>query len=226
MHKNIKVAAITIGQSPRTDIMKDILPLIPDTMELVEYGALDDLTLEEIQAAFDPSEDDEILVSRMRNGRQAKFTERFVTPYVQKKIDQAEAEGVSAIILFCTGVFPKFRHRVLFFEPQPLFHSIAANIAGDRKIGVLVPEPDQVAQAYQFWGKRGVDIAATFASPYLEFEKVVEAASFFQDQDVDFICTDCMGYTMEMKHAIQEITGKPVLLPRTLVVQILCEMFS
>lgn len=226
MNKNLKIAAITIGQSPRPDIMKDVRPILPDYMELVEYGALDDMTYEQIMDQFSPSTDDEILVSRMRDGRQAKFTERFVTPYVQKKITQAEEEGASAIILFCTGVFPEFEHNVLFFEPQPIFHSTAANIAGKKKIGVLIPEPDQVAQAYYFWGERGVNIVATSASPYKEFEKIVEAAEFFKDKDVDFICTDCMGYTMEMKHKIQEVTGKPVLLPRTLVAQILCEMFS
>lgn len=226
MNQTIKIGAITIGQSPRCDITKDILPLLPPTMELVEYGALDDMTYEEIMDAFHPEKDDEILVSRMRDGRQAKFTERFVTPLVQKKIDQAEAEGVSAIILFCTGVFPKFRHQVLFLEPQPIFHSIATHLADGQKIGVLVPEPDQIEQAYHNWGERGISIEVTSASPYLEFKKVEEAAYFFKDKGLSFICTDCMGFTMEMKHAIQEITGLPVLLPRTLVVQLLCEMFS
>ena len=127
--KQIKIGAITIGQAPRTDITRDILPLLPDYMTLTEYGALDDMTYEEVMSQFAPSEDDEVLVSRMRDGRQAKFTERFIRPLVQKKIDQAEAEGVSAIILFCTGVFPEFRHQVLFIEPQPLFHAIAAKLA-------------------------------------------------------------------------------------------------
>ena len=224
--KQIKIGAITIGQAPRTDITRDILPLLPDYMTLTEYGALDDMTYEEVMSQFAPSEDDEVLVSRMRDGRQAKFTERFIRPLVQQKIDQAEAEGVSAIILFCTGVFPEFRHKVLFIEPQPLFHAIAAKLAGNQKIGILVPVPDQVEQAYHTWGKSGISIEATSASPYLEFDKVVEAASFFEDKDLAFICTDCMGFTMEMKHRIQEITGLPVLLPRTLVVRILCEMFS
>ena len=98
--KQIKIGAITIGQAPRTDITRDILPLLPDYMTLTEYGALDDMTYEEVMSQFAPSEDDEVLVSRMRDGRQAKFTERFIRPLVQKKIDQAEAEGVSAIILF------------------------------------------------------------------------------------------------------------------------------
>ena len=87
--KQIKIGAITIGQAPRTDITRDILPLLPDYMTLTEYGALDDMTYEEVMSQFAPSEDDEVLVSRMRDGRQAKFTERFIRPLVQKKFDQA-----------------------------------------------------------------------------------------------------------------------------------------
>ena len=115
---------------------------------------------------------------------------------------------------------------MLFIKPQPLFHAIAAKLAGNQKIGILVPEPDQVEQAYHTWGKSGIPVEVTSASPYLDFDKVVEAASFFKGKNLAFICTDCMGFTMEMKHQIQEVTGLPVLLPRTLVVRILCEMFS
>ena len=48
--KQIKIGAITIGQAPRTDITRDILPLLPDYMTLTEYGALDDMTYEEVMS--------------------------------------------------------------------------------------------------------------------------------------------------------------------------------
>ena len=94
------LGAITIGQAPRVDITKDILPLLPSSVTLKEYGALDDFSYEEILERFAPEEGDEVLVSRMRDGRQVKFAERFVTPLVQEKIYQAEREGADAIILF------------------------------------------------------------------------------------------------------------------------------
>ena len=71
--KQIKIGAITIGQAPRTDITRDILPLLPDYMTLIEYGALDDMNYEDIMAQFHPEPADEVLVSRMRDGRTAKF---------------------------------------------------------------------------------------------------------------------------------------------------------
>ena len=214
------LAAITIGQAPRVDITADILPLLPQHVTLREYGALDDFTLEEIERRFAPAEGDEVLVSRMRDGRQARFAERFVTPLVQQKIDQAEAEGADATILFCTGVFPQFRHKKLFLEPQPLFHDAV------QKVGVLVPMEEQIAQGYQFWGESGVDVEIACASPYGAFDRVVEAAKAFKGRELAFLCADCMGYSVAMKRAVETETGLSVLLPRTLAVRILCEFLA
>ena len=219
------LAAITIGQAPRVDITADILPLLPQHVTLREYGALDDFTLEEIERRFAPAEGDEVLVSRMRDGRQARFAERFVTPLVQQKIDQAEAEGADATILFCTGVFPQFRHKKLFLEPQPLFHDAVQKLA-DGQVGVLVPMEEQIAQGYQFWGESGVDVEIACASPYGAFDRVVEAAKAFKGRELAFLCADCMGYSVAMKRAVETETGLSVLLPRTLAVRILCEFLA
>ena len=45
-----KVGAVTIGQSPRDDILRDVEDILGKEMELVQAGALDDMTLEEVQA--------------------------------------------------------------------------------------------------------------------------------------------------------------------------------
>lgn len=218
------LAAITIGQSPRDDIMGDIASMLPSNVEVREYGALDDYTLEQIEAAVAVAPGDEMLVSRMRDGRQAHFTQRFVNPLVQAKISQAEQEGADVVALFCTGVFPEFRHQKLFLEPQPLLHSVARALSAGKRIGVLVPMPDQVQQAYEFWGKSGVDIFVASASPYLDFADVKEAGKQFAGKDLAFLCTDCMGFSVAMKEALEQTSGLPVLLPRTLAARILSEL--
>ena len=37
----VKIGAVTIGQSPRTDVTCDILPILGDNVQLLEAGALD-----------------------------------------------------------------------------------------------------------------------------------------------------------------------------------------
>ena len=41
---------------------------------------------------------------------------------------------------------------------------------------------------------------------------------------VDLIVLDCIGFTKEMKRMFAEFTGKPVILPRTLLARVVSEM--
>ena len=80
------LAAITIGQAPRTDVTADILPMLPPHVTLREYGALDELTWEQVMDAFHPAPGEQVLVSRMRDGRQVRMTEGYVLPRLQAEM--------------------------------------------------------------------------------------------------------------------------------------------
>ena len=97
------IGAITIGQSPRTDITADLLPMLSPSIELREYGALDPYTLEECRERFAPKEASPVLVSRMRDGSQVEMAEEAVIPLVQDCILRAEAEGAEGTVLFSSN---------------------------------------------------------------------------------------------------------------------------
>ena len=69
-----KIGFITIGQSPRDDIMKDILPIIGDDIEILQKGALDNLSEEELEEIA-PQSGDTVLVSSLRDGRSVSRSE-------------------------------------------------------------------------------------------------------------------------------------------------------
>ena len=161
-----RIAGITVGQAPRTDMTADLESRLAPTLELVQYGALDDLTASEVERDLAPKPGDEVLVSRMRDGSQVTFSGTKVLPLVQERIDQAEREGARAIIVLCTGSFPELRHEVPLVYPQPLFHAAARALAGGRRVAVMVPEPSQVEQARVWWDEHGVEVDVVSASPY------------------------------------------------------------
>ena len=171
------IAGITVGQSPRIDMTDDIRSKLAPGLELIEYGALDDMTLEEVERELKPLPGDEVLVSRMRDGRQATFSGTRIVPLVQKRIDEAEAAGADAIILLCTGGFPELRHKVPLIIPQPLFYSVAHALAGGRTIAVMVPDKAQVEQARAWWGDAGLSIQVVQASPYGGLDAIARAGA-------------------------------------------------
>ena len=45
----MKIGAVTIGQSPRTDVMADMKAILGEEVEVLEAGALDGISMEEIK---------------------------------------------------------------------------------------------------------------------------------------------------------------------------------
>lgn len=221
-----KIAGITVGQAPRTDMTQDLESRLAASLELVQYGALDDLSQEEVCRTLAPDSGDEVLVSRMRDGSEVMFSGKKVLPLVQKKICQAEHDGARAIIVLCTGSFPEMQHEVPLIYPQPLFHAVANALAGGRPVAVMVPEPSQVEQAKIWWGEHGVMVDVISASPYAGIEGVREAAATLRGSRDAFLCLDCMGFTTEMRNAAREASGLDVLLPRTLVASVVTELLG
>ena len=60
-----KIGAITVGQSPRVDLIPEIQPILGDSVEIIQTGALDGLSKEEI-AKFVPRPGENVLESPSR----------------------------------------------------------------------------------------------------------------------------------------------------------------
>ena len=226
MSQRTRIAGITVGQSPRTDMTCDLVPRLAGSLELVEYGALDDMSLEQVERELAPEPGEEVLVSRMRDGRQATFSGDRVVPLVQRKVDEAEADGCRAIIVLCTGSFPELRHDVPLVFPQPLLHSTARALADGRRVAVMVPEASQAEQAREWWQASGVEVDVVSASPYKGIDGVMAAARTLRGRDDAFLCLDCMGFTVAMRDAARRESGLDVLLPRTLVASVVSELLG
>ncbi|WP_162265433.1 AroM family protein [Abyssisolibacter fermentans] len=226
MAKEVKLGIITIGQSPRVDFTADILDILDEKFVIYEKGALDNFTYDEVLEKFKPDENDSILVSRLRDGRQVKIGESHILSLLQKCIDNLEAEGIDVILLLCTGHFPEFKHNVLLIKPEELLHTCTSKLQRTKKIGVFVPNTDQVKETVARWKRNKVDIVTTVASPYMNLEQIKAASEeFINNKEVGIIFMDCMGYSIEMKEIVRDITNKPVILPRTLIARILNELY-
>lgn len=222
----VKVGAVTIGQSPREDVIQDLLPLIGNQVELIQAGALDGLTREDIQA-FAPGPEDYVLISRLRDGSSVVFAERFILPRLQGCIEQLERRGAELILFLCTGDFPGvFHSKVPLIFPCRVLNGLVPALARRGKIAVVVPTPQQVEQSEQKWKRYVRESTVIPASPYGSQEELDEAARAVSRMDVDLVVMDCIGYHTGMKERFHQFSGKPVVLGRTLAVRAMMELLS
>ena len=103
-----KIGMLTIGQSPRDDILPGLKEILGKNVEIVEAGALDGMTMADVKK-IPLRVEDYILVSRMRDGTEIKITKKYVLPLMQEKLDRLESQGIRLTVVMCTGKFPQFR---------------------------------------------------------------------------------------------------------------------
>ena len=220
----MKIGAITIGQAPRVDVTGDVMEIFHGKAELLQGGGLDGLTREEIET-FKPEDSDYVLVSRLTDGSSVTFAERHILPRLQQRIYDLEAQGVKFIMFFCTGDFPDtFKSKVPLIFPCKILNHIVPLLTKTSNIITVTPSPLQVSQCEEKWRKYVNQVTSIPASPYGDWETLTAAAERIKDMKGDLVVLDCIGYTQERKEMFAKITGKMIVLSRTILARVVSEL--
>lgn len=216
---------VTIGQSPRRDIVPGMLGCLGPGVTVREAGALDGLDRDGI-AALAPVPGDYVLASRMADGSPVTVARRHVVPRVQAAVARLEDQGCEVTALLCTGTFPDLETRRPFIEPQRLFGSACAALAGRHRLGVLIPLPEQVPQAEARWRELGLEARVRPASPYGPPGPVAAAARSLREAGVALVALDCFGFTEELRQIVRREARCPVIMANTYLARVLGELLS
>jgi protein AroM len=209
-----KIGLITIGQSPRTDVTSTIKTMLGQSIDMVEKGALDGLTKNEIERLA-PKAGDYVLVTRLRDGASVKVARRRVTPRVQKCIEELEGMDVDFNVLLCTGEFHRLRAKKPLIMPSPNHQRCAVHQRRKNRRGCSRKGAD--SQRKKEMGKKGVSVVIGCANPYGDVKGLEEAALFLAGENVDIVVLDCIGFTPKAGEIFRRLTRKPVLLPQVLL---------
>lgn len=225
------IGMLTIGQTPRDDITPMFREILGPDFEIMEAGALDGLTLEDIKG-IDIRPDDYILVSRMSDGTEVKITKRFVIPRIQEKITELE-ERMSAklvepfsllTVVMCTGAFPQFESKGLVVTPQEILKGVLNGSLKKGKLGVVYPTKEQMPGAHSNFGSDDVETYADATSPYEGSEELEALAERLSAQNLDLIFLNCFSFSSDLKKHIAERTGVPTIQSNAVIARMLKEL--
>jgi protein AroM len=218
------VGFVTIGQSPRDDVVPEMAGWI-GSVEPVERGALDGMGAEEI-ASLRPDPQEYALVTRLRDGSAVTVAKRHLLPGIQAAVSELEGGGARAVVLLCTGEFPPFEHERPLLEAERLLVGGVRAIARGARVGVVCPLEEQEELTREKWRVLGSELRVAAASPYVgEFaEELRRAGREMGEAGVEYVVLDCMGYTQRMREVVREAAGAPVLLARSIVARLAAEV--
>ena len=218
-----RVGFLTIGQSPREDVMVEVRPLFAQNIEVVEYGVLDDLSAEGIESLA-PDEQELRLVSRFRDREQVLLSERKICEKLPKVIKlMNEVMDVKAVGVLCTHEFAKKKYSCPVIFPAEHMKFLIGEMIDVQKLGVVVPLEDQIEMTKQKWADKKTFVVSK--SPYVEGIGWKDVADTLIDEKVDAVILDCIGFTIQDREELLAFLDIPILLPRTILVSVINQMF-
>jgi protein AroM len=218
------VGLVTIGQSPRPDVVPEMVAVIGPGVEVREAGALDGLGRGEI-AALAPTGSDEILVTRLQDGTPVFLGKEKIVALVEQRIAALERDGATLTALLCTGAFPRLRSTRALIQPHPVLLGTLRGLSGPGRLGVLTPSVPHVPQTEARWRRDGFDPVVAPLSPYEEQDAaaLARAADAMRTGGAGLIVMDCMGFRRKTRDELRGLTGVPVLLANLLVARVIGE---
>jgi protein AroM len=217
------VGAITIGQSPRDDIVLEMQHAAGDDLRFIQAGALDGLSRAQIDALAPAPGDDNALIARLRAGGEVLLCKPTIVPLLQACLDRL-ADQVDAFVILCAGAFPPFASRQPVLTPDRCLAAMVSATFDGRRLGVIVPIKEQQPSSAARWSRVDPGVVVTVASPYDEPARLVAAAEELQRASASLVVMECQGFTSPMKRVVREVTGAPALLPASVLARFLAEL--
>ncbi|MFO8060664.1 MAG: AroM family protein [Bacillota bacterium] len=207
------IGVVTIGQSPRPDVVSPMRKIWGEDVPVREAGALDSLSRGEIDA-LRPASDEEALVTRLRDGTEVIISHRETEKLVAKEVSALISDGCDPILVLCTGSFAIASSGARVIFPRRILGGLVRALHCAGPLGVMLPHPSQEETIGELWKKEGLEVITAAVSPYsLERDRasLSRAAGLFRRAGTDLIVMDCMGYSISMREALRQATGVPVL---------------
>lgn len=221
------IGFVTIAEAPRDDVVPALRGMLPPEVRVVERGNLNGLRPEEI-AVLAPEPGEVGIVARLKDGGETLLSHTKIFPRIQRLVNElVRDEGADLVVILCGADWSAIQSPVLVVNPGRVFPAVIAALAYGRKLGIIKPSMGQVEQERARYADRGIDAAVTAASPYAgeaRLELVRQAAEQLRDSGCDLIWMTCIGMDEAMRAVVAEVTGKPILLARSVVGRIIGEL--
>ncbi|QBY53554.1 AroM family protein [Cupriavidus oxalaticus] len=219
-----RVAFVTIGQAPRTDVVPQMLADLGLPVAAEEFGILDDLDADQI-AALAPAAGEYRFASRLRDGSQAVMGKPVAEAMLARLMASLDDGRFDALVPLCTGTaLPPMR--TLVIEPQQVVDHLTVALAqGCKRLGIVLPLEGQV-DSFHLIEAVSCELRVTHASPYTDMGTGRFAQAGETLRGCDLVMMHCMGYTEAMRAEVARHAGAPVLLSNRMVARLLGQVLE
>ncbi len=208
----MRILFVTLGGSPRSNLVSEIATELAGPVDVTETGLLDGLEAPDI-AALGARRDEESLVAYL-DEQEVVLSRQKIVRRASELIAALPLKSYDLVVLMSTGIFREFESTVTTVNGQRAVESVIISLAArGERVGLVVPlhrhvnEMDIPALSY-------FSVKITHARHQSD-DELRRAAEYLAD--CDYIVLHSMGYDERKRRLMAELTRKPVLLPRQII---------
>jgi protein AroM len=215
---NPRIGFVTIGQSPRPDIIGGMKSVIGDGLQIIEGGALDDMSKDEV-FSFLPADhfDEECLVTKLRDGTNVVMPKNIIVKGIAGVLKNFESQGIKVAAILCVGEFPEYRFNGIVLKPGDLSLKLVSSLYQEGKGVIVIPLEEQRKGAMRRWSFSRIRPNIKVFAVDSNSKKLENLSEEIEQEAPDFVVLDCMGFDKQMKQKIRSKVQCPVILPKTLL---------
>lgn len=208
-----RVMFLSVGQSPRADIIDDMLENLDLPIEAVEIGALDGLSPAEINA-LRVNRGETSIVTKLADGSDIILSKPRIAERMARIAAGFQPNEFDLVVILSTGLFRDFESTCPMVNAQRAMESTVISLAAHGSaVGLIQPLQQQVDE---------LDIPALapykiFASYAAEGDKRLLASALVDLSDAEIIVLNSVSFTEVDRQTVAKASGKPVVLARRIV---------
>jgi protein AroM len=195
--------------------------------ELSVSGALDGLSDEELMLMVaDPIATG--VPVELKDGSWIYVAHDLIDQRARGVIEALREQGTETVMMCCTIPWHSLEDLPDVICPSRVLEANAvALLPKGSALGIVQPDANTKDEEIKHWRDLGVPVVAATISPHdNSVDELVESAMSLVEQGAGVIVLDCLAFAREHWQAVRQETGKPVLLPVSLLGKVLDEAYG
>ncbi|MGO4571248.1 AroM family protein [Microvirga sp. 2TAF3] len=207
------MAFVSVGQTPRLDIVPDMLSQLDLPIAATEFGGLDGLSDVEI-AALTPRTSEQAIITRLADGSDIVLSKPRIAERMAAIVSRFAPYDFDLVVILSTGLFREFDSRCPTVNAQRAIESgILALASQGTAIGIVQPLAQQVYEV-EVPALSAYRVLMSHASPG---DRGALAEALVDLAESEIIVLNSVGYTEADRAMVARASGKPVVLARRIV---------